>query len=308
MARSAVATALSPDAETITGLSTPIDLRLTLSPLVRGSGDPTAGFDPGGAFWHATRTPAGPATLQLVRRGNQLLAHAWGAGAEAAIDGVPDLIGLHDDPSLLVPHDPVVAELVHRFPGLRLTRTNRLFEALLPAILEQKVTNTEAWRGYRRLLSRISEPAPGPMKLLLPAAAADVASLPYYAFHPFGIERRRAEVIRRAAALAPQLESAPPAEALARLRAITGIGPWTIAEVGRITFGDPDAVSIGDFHVPSLVAWVLAEERRADDARMLELLEPYRGQRGRVQRLLEVSGRRPPRHGPRLAPRRFERL
>ena len=88
-------------------------------------------------------------------------------------------------------------------------------------------------------------------------------------------------------------------------RCIPGIGRWTIAEVTRVAYGDPDAVSIGDFHMPNLVAWALAREPRADDARMLELLEPYRGQRGRVQRLLEVSGIRAPRYGPRLTPRRI---
>jgi 3-methyladenine DNA glycosylase/8-oxoguanine DNA glycosylase len=92
------------------------------------------------------------------------------------------------------------------------------------------------------------------------------------------------------------------------MRAMSGIGPWTVAEVGRLTYGDPDAVSVGDFHLPSLVAWTFAGERRADDARMLELLEPYRGQRGRVQRLLELSGLHPPRRGSRLAPRRFEEI
>jgi 3-methyladenine DNA glycosylase/8-oxoguanine DNA glycosylase len=71
----------------------------------------------------------------------------------------------------------------------------------------------------------------------------------------------------------------------------------------RVALGDPDAVSVGDYHIPSLVAWALAGERKADDARMLELLEPYRGQRGRVQRLLEVSGIYPERHGPRMTPR-----
>jgi 3-methyladenine DNA glycosylase/8-oxoguanine DNA glycosylase len=106
--------------------------------------------------------------------------------------------------------------------------------------------------------------------------------------------------------MAERLEAAMPAEAAARLLAVPGIGPWTVAEVTRLTYGDPDAVSVGDYHLPSLVAWIFAGERRGDDARMLELLEPYRGQRGRVVRLLEVSGRRPPRRGPRLAPRRFE--
>jgi 3-methyladenine DNA glycosylase/8-oxoguanine DNA glycosylase len=94
-------------------------------------------------------------------------------------------------------------------------------------------------------------------------------------------------------------------EARLRLRAIPGIGPWTAAEATRLAFGDPDAVSVGDAHLPDLVAWALAGEPRADDARMLEILEPYAGQRARVVRLLEVSGIKIPRFGPRFAPRRI---
>ena len=127
-------------------------------------------------------------------------------------------------------------------------------------------------------------------------------ALPYFAFHRFGLERRRADLIRELRRWRPALEGAAPAEAYRRLGAVPGIGPWTLAEVGRIAFGDPDAISVGDYHLPNLVAWALAREPRADDARMLELLEPYRGQRGRVQRLLEASGIRPPRYGPRMAP------
>ena len=145
---------------------------------------------------------------------------------------------------------------------------------------------------------------PDPATCYLPPAPATLAGLPYHAFHPFGVERRRAEVIRRAAARAAWLDAAgSAAEATARLRSLPGIGTWTAAEVVRCAFGDPDAVSVGDFHIPNTVAWALAGEPRADDARMLELLEPYRGQRGRVQRLLEVGGIVAPRYGPRLAPR-----
>ncbi len=294
------------EGEAIFPVDATLDLALTLAPLWRGSGDPTMRRDPDGAIWRATNTRSGPATLRLVRRGPTVVAHAWGGGAAEALASVPDLIGLNDEPQRLVPRDSVVAGLVRRFPGLRLPRTGRLFEALLPSILEQKVTNLEAWRAYRALLHHASEPAPGPRLLRLPLRSEVVARLPYFAMHPLGIERRRADLLRRVAAGVQRLEEATRDEAYARLAAIPGIGPWTIAEVGRITFGDADALSVGDYHLPSLVAWAFAGERHSNDARMLELLEPYRGQRGRVQRLLEASGRRPPRHGPRLAPRRFE--
>jgi 3-methyladenine DNA glycosylase/8-oxoguanine DNA glycosylase len=139
---------------------------------------------------------------------------------------------------------------------------------------------------------------------MLAPPPAVVAALPYHAFHRFGVERRRADTLRRAAALGARLEALrDPAELARTLRTVRGIGPWTVAEVSRVALGDPDAVSVGDFHVPNLVCWTLAREARGDDARMLELLEPYRGQRGRIQRLLEVSGLRAPRYGPRLAPR-----
>jgi 3-methyladenine DNA glycosylase/8-oxoguanine DNA glycosylase len=294
--------------ETVIGLDAPLDLVRTLGPMLRGSGDPTMRIERDGSVWRAARTPSGAATLRLRQHAGELRVAAWGDGANAALEAVPDLVGLADEPGRLVPRDPLVAGLVRRLPGVRLPRTHLPFDALLPAILEQKVTGREAWRGYRLLIRHISEPAPGPIPLLLPAEAQRVAALPPYEMHRFGIERRRGDLLRRVALAAARLERADRDEAYARMRAIPGIGPWTVAEVGRLAYGDPDAVSVGDFHLPSLVAWAFTGERHADDARMLELLEPYRGQRGRVQRLLELSGLRPPRRGPRLAPRRIEEI
>ena len=294
-----------PDAVGFVSLSTPIDLVLTLAPIAHGRGDPTIHFAPSG-IWRATRTPAGPATLRLRATDGGVTVAAWGAGAAAAVEEAADMVGGNDDPSALVPQHRLIGELVRRFPGLRLPRTNRPFEALLPAICEQKVTGIQAREAFRGIIAKYGEPAPGPGGLRLPPAPATLATLPYYAFHPLGLEQRRADVIRRAAQLAPRLETTEPATAYARMGALPGIGPWTLAEVGRIAFGDPDAISVGDFHLPNLVAWALAREPRADDARMLELLEPYRGQRGRVQRLLEVSGIAAPRYGPRLSPQRIE--
>jgi 3-methyladenine DNA glycosylase/8-oxoguanine DNA glycosylase len=296
-----------PDADGFISLTSPIDLALTMAPIAHGRGDPTIRFAPEG-IWRAVRMPSGPATLRLRPVEGGVAVAAWGPGAAAALDGAADLVGANDDPSLLMPQHRLIRELVHRFAWLRLPRTNRPFDALLPAICEQKVAGVEARAAFRGIVAAHGEPAPGPATLRLPPAPTTLAALPYFAFHRFGLERRRADLIRHTAELAARLEGAPQAEVYARLGAMPGIGPWTLAELGRIAFGDPDAVSVGDYHLPNLVAWALAREPRASDARMLELLEPYRGQRGRVQRLLEASGIRAPRYGPRMSPQRIAEL
>jgi 3-methyladenine DNA glycosylase/8-oxoguanine DNA glycosylase len=283
----------------------PVHLGQTLGPMRHGLGDRTILLAPNEA-WIAMRLPSGSGTIHIQAERAAVRAQAWGEAAPALLEALPDLIGDADGPEHLVAHHPVVRELQRRHPGLRLPRSRAVVRALVPSVFEQKVTGTEAFRAYAALLRTYGEPAPGPAALRLPPAAETLAGLPYHAFHPLGIERRRAEVIRRAAARATWLEASSDAgEATRRLQSLPGIGAWTAAEVVRIAFADPDAVSVGDYHLPSIVAWALAGEPRADDARMLELLEPYRGQRGRVQRLLEVGRIMPPRYGPRMAPRRI---
>ncbi len=254
----------------------------------------------------ATRTPAGPTTLRLVLAGDRILAEAWGPGAEVALDGAPAFLGLDDHPAGFdAGHHPLVAELARR-GDVRIGRTGAVVDALIPAILEQKVTGREAWRGERGIVRRWGEPAPGPFGLWLWPAPAALAVAPYHEFHPLGVERRRADLVRRVADRAARFEeivTMPRDAAYARLLAVPGIGPWTAAEVMLRAVGDPDAVSVGDFHLPNVVAFALAGEPRADDRRMLELLEPWRGHRARVIRLLETSGIRPPAYGPRYAPR-----
>ena len=293
-------------------LDEPVDLRRTLRPLCRGRGDPTSRIAADG-FWRATRTPEGPATLHVSAGDSptSLSAEAWGPGAGWAIGTAPALVGALDDVSGFAPEHPLLVRLRRDFRGLRICRTASVMEALVPTILEQKVTGLEAKRAFAGLVRAHGEPAPGPAPLVLPPSSDRLADLPYWAYHPFGIEQRRAETVRRACRRATELEATstmPSDTGQQRLRRVAGIGAWTAAEVALVAYGDPDAVSVGDFHLPHQVAYALAGERRADDARMLELLEPYRGHRGRVIRLIEAAGIGPPRRGPRYAPRSIARI
>ncbi|HYI22893.1 MAG TPA: hypothetical protein VEX62_09690 [Candidatus Limnocylindrales bacterium] len=277
----------------------------TIAALWQGPGDPQMRLT-GHSAMRAMRLRSGPATLAFDRDGQDMEVRAWGPGASEALEIAPGLIGLDDDASGLVAHHLLVADLVRRLPGLRMTRGSSVMEALVPSILGQKVTGTEARHGHRELLIRHGARAPGPLGLRLPPSPEKLARMPYWAFHPLGVERRRADAIRAAAAVAPALEQIrdlSPDEGRRRLLSVAGIGPWTAAETMRLALGDPDAVSVGDFHLPRLVGWAFARERYADDTRMLELLEPYRGQRARVVMLLEHGGIRVERHGPRLSPR-----
>jgi 3-methyladenine DNA glycosylase/8-oxoguanine DNA glycosylase len=283
-------------------LDRPIDLGLTLGPHLRGRADPAMQIA-GQTAIRATRTTDGPATIRVEVQGATLRAEAWGPGADRALDAAAAYAGATDDRSGFSPGSPLIRDLDRRRPGLRISRGGAVLEALIPAILEQKVTGIEARRAYRGIIARWGEPAPGPFGLRLLPDPAALATVPYEAFHPLGVERRRADLIRVVAARANRFEEIvdlPLADAYRRLTALPGLGPWTAAEVAFRALGDPDAVSIGDFHLPHMVAYALAREPRGTDARMLELLEPFRGQRGRVIRLLELSGIRPPARGPRM--------
>ncbi|CAN5674596.1 3-methyladenine DNA glycosylase [soil metagenome] len=283
----------------------PVDLRGTMSGLRRGLHDPCCRFTDD-AVWRASRSPAGPATVRLVHLGDRVEASAWGEGAEAALDAVPSLIGLHDDDHGFSPDHPLVARLWREHPGWRIPRSGAVVEALVASVLEQRVTTFEARRAQSQLVARWGEPAPGPTDLMLPPDPEVLAGVAYYDLHVLGVERKRADTVRRVAANARRLDALahlPAAEGHQRLLLTAGIGPWTAAEVARVALGDADAVSVGDAHLPASITYALTGEAVDDDDAMLEVLEPFAGQRGRVIALITGAGIHAPRHGPRYAPR-----
>jgi len=315
----------SQDAERDWQVPFPLDVRLTLSVQGRGRGDPTFRADEAGAIWRTSLTPEGPATLRVTSRGPRVIGQAWGPGATWLIDALPGCLGLHDDVAGFDPGEhPLIREAARRNPGLRIGRSGRLMEALVPAILEQKVVILEAHRAWKILLAKYGTvpPGPAPPGMRVFPAPAVWRRIPSWDWHRAGVEGVRAQTIMRAASVADSLErllGLTHAEADRKLRTLPGIGVWTSAEARQRAAGDPDAVSVGDYHLSNIVGYALAGRDRTDDAGMLELLRPYEGHRYRVTRLIGLSAvlRRggsgvpkrnaggPPRRGPRMPVRDY---
>ncbi len=278
----------------------------------RGPGDPTHRRLGPGHWLRASRTPEGPVLLRLAAVGPTVSARAWGDGADWALEQLPQLLGTADDPAGFVPK-PAHAALVQahrRYPDLRIGRSALVWEALAPACLEQVVTGKEAFRAFRLLVTEFGEPAPGPARDPASAAygmrvaptAAVWARIPTWRFLAAGVEQRRSGTLVRAAGRASALERTLAGDNRAAdraLRSLPGIGPWTSAEVRQRAHGDADAWSIHDYHVAKDITYALVGEP-LDDAACLEILEPYRGHRYRVQLLLSLSAARRPRRAPRM--------
>ncbi len=285
----------------------PLDLRRALAPHGRGATDPAQRVTPEG-IWRTTSTPEGPATVRIGLAAGRVAVSAWGPGAASAGAAVPRVLGAEDPVEAFDPGGhPLISDLHRRTPWLRLGGTGRTWDALVPAVLEQKVTTVEAHRVWRELLRLAGEPAPGPapdgMRVL--PSPQRVLEVTDWQWHACGLDGARRRALRAVATVADRLEpfeGCDSATLQRRLCSVPGIGVWTAAEVVQRTLGDPDTVSVGDYHLKNQVGYALTGSRITADEQMLELLEPWRGHRQRVVRLLLAGGPRRPRRGPRFAP------
>jgi|EndMetStandDraft_7_1072992.scaffolds.fasta_scaffold00243_8 3-methyladenine DNA glycosylase/8-oxoguanine DNA glycosylase len=279
----------------------------TLSPLRRGGGDPCYVTASDGAIWRTSLMRTGPVTARISRSGACTIAcEAWGSGAAEFAAGLPALLGADDDASGFSPDEPTIVEAHRRVPHLRLGRTGRVMESLIPAVIEQRVAGKDAFRSWRLLVTKYGAPAPGPApaRMRVPPPSEVWRRIPSWEFHLANVDPGRARTLVGCAQRADSLErlvTRPAEQAREALTSLPGVGVWTAAETAQRAFGDADALSIGDYHLAKVVGWSLLGHPIDDDA-MVALLAPLRPHRHRAVRLLEVSGlARNPRFGARQA-------
>ncbi|WP_442972732.1 DNA-3-methyladenine glycosylase family protein [Rhodococcus sp. G-MC3] len=283
----------------------PVDMTMSMSGLRRGKGDPTFERDTSGRVWRTSRLPSGTVTYRLTQTTRHSIhCHAWGHGAVEFATRLPALLGSEDDPSGFEPEHHTLREAHRQFPHLRLGRTGLVMEALVPAVLEQRVHGVSAFASWRMLVTKFGERAPGPTPrpMFVPPVPEVWRRIPSWEYHRANVDPARSKTIVRCAQSASRLEEAvvmAPVDALKRLRAIPGVGIWTAAEVAQRAFGDADALSVGDYHLAAVVGWSLLG-RPLDDDGMVEYLKPLAPHRYRAVRLLQVSGKAvKPKFGPR---------
>jgi len=208
-----------------------VDVRVTLSVHGRGRSDPTFRIDEAGAVWRTSLTPDGPATIRVTGpspaaiaaaaaaagpaaaaagpAATAVLAKAWGPGADWLLDALPAALGLYDDDTGFDPSGhPVLHRAARRHPGLRLSRSGRLMEALVPAVLEQKVLTLEAHRAWRILLAKFGgqPPGPAPRGMRVFPDPRTWRRIPSWDWHRAGVEGVRSQTIIRACTVADSLE------------------------------------------------------------------------------------------------------
>lgn len=341
---------LAPEScEAIVEPQVPVHLAQTLGVLGRGAGDPAyralsreAGAE---RIWITARTPehnfpavlfaerlpdsaaaALPALHRLLMRPVRVRIWTSYDSAERQLAARHDVRALADEMTYWLglydrPEDfaslPSFGELPERVrtawranPGLRLSASGQLDRHVLNAIVEQRITQTEAFRALRWILYRHGEPAPAsglpaqPEGMRVYPTARTLAAIPTWDWHRAGVDKSRYDAVRAYARSAPaiaRVAGTGDVTALARaLNTLRGVGPWSIAETLQRVCGHPDAISVGDYHLAHAVGELFTGQR-TDDAGMLSLLAPFSPHRQRLVRLMHASGFSKQRFGARMS-------
>lgn len=279
----------------------PYSLQHSLTSLKSGRRDPTVRFE-GGRVQCALLTPEGPVSVAAQVEADSLQVALNGEGSEWLEPRLPAMFGLRDDPSVFTPDGPVLS-LVKRHPGHHLIRMPVLFHRLVQIVLHQLVTWEEAAGAWQVMVHRYGTAAPGDDGLLVGPTPETLRSLAYYDLVDCGVLPRQARLVLKLAAEHRRIERAwslGDERLIQFLSRIPGIGAWTLQTLRGSCLGDADAVVTGDYGLPHTVCWFFRKQARGTDEEMLELLEPYRGHRYRVQQLLMQSGMKAPRRGPKM--------
>jgi 3-methyladenine DNA glycosylase/8-oxoguanine DNA glycosylase len=172
--------------------------------------------------------------------------------------------------------DPLIGRVVRRKPWLRPRRRPEPFEALAWAICEQLIEAQAAVRIQRRLIARYGARSDCGSLRDVPAAAS-LSGLAPAELEACGLTASRALAMRRAAkevamGRADLREHEP---AWQRLRAIPGVGAWTLEKLALHGQGRDDQLPAGDLAFLKTVGRLERLGRRATEDEVRAFFAPY---------------------------------
>ena len=273
----------------------PVELRVEVRPawafkLGGGSGDGLLRRH-GAALLRLLHFGDEPVLVGIVQPGPRRVIFAARAlsegGARHGIERMRFATGIDDD--LREFHetfagDPLIGRALRAHPALRATRKPSPFEALTAAITEQLIEIERAIAIQLRIIGRLGRRCErsGLRDAATPQALADEAPA---RLSSFGLAETRAFALRRAARAVASgaIDLEPPHEAgWQRLRAIPGIGAWTVEYMALHGQGRHDQVPAADLGFAKIVGPLLTgrPQTYADEAQVRSLLEPYGRWRG----------------------------
>jgi 3-methyladenine DNA glycosylase/8-oxoguanine DNA glycosylase len=176
--------------------------------------------------------------------------------------------------------DPHIGRTVRQFPHLRVFRKPDPWEALAWAITEQLIEFDRAVQIQRRMVAVLGRRCPHTGLRDAPSAEVVAAEAPAR-LASFDLPQHRAATLRRAAIEVARgrvdLRAADHEAGWRRLRAIPGIGAWTLEMLALGGQGRYDQVPAGDLGYLKIVGRLTTgnPRARADEAEVRGFFERY---------------------------------